>query len=315
MTAVGDDTITNNMFIFWKRILKSSLAGFKRNGWLSLVAVFIMTQALLLISIFASLNLVIGASIQSINERIDVAVFFKETVTEADALALKAQVEPWEGVNQVIYVSSGEALDKFLVDHRNRGAIRDVVSKDENFLPASLEIKVTDPYLIEGIVERVRQLDGGRLISETSLEDNQKLIEKLRNFGSFVQKSSLALALVLVIIALLIIFNTIRITIFTRREEIEIMKLVGATDWYIRWPFILEGMLYGVIATGLALLLLYLGYLALVKPMAESYLISTAGNPVFSLGFFVFLAVLQLLVALVVGGVSSYWATKKHLHV
>ncbi len=303
------------MLVFWKRIFRSAASGFRRNGWLSLVAVFIMTQALLIISIFASLNLVIGASIQAVNERIDVAVFFKETVTPAEARALKGQVEQWDGVREVIYVSSQEALDKFLADHRNRGAIREVIPKEENFLPASLEIKVTDPYLIEEVVERVRQGDGGRLISETSLEDNQKLIDQLRNFGGFVQRASLILALVLIIIALLIIFNTIRITIFTRREEIEIMKLVGATDWYIRWPFILEGILYGVIATILSLILLAVGYLALVRPMVDNYLISTSGNPVFTVGFFVFLAVLQLVIALVVGGVSSYLATKRHLHI
>lgn len=303
------------MLVFWRRIFRSAASGFRRNGWLSLVAVFIMTQALLIISIFASLNLVIGASIQAVNERIDVAVFFKETVTQAEAQTLKAQVEQWDGVREVIYVSSQEALDKFLADHRNRGAIREVIPKEENFLPASLEIKVTDPYLIEGVVDRIRQGEGGKLISETSLEDNQKLIDQLRNFGSFVQRASLILALILIVIALLIIFNTIRITIFTRREEIEIMKLVGATDWYIRWPFILEGMLYGVIAAVLALILLGVGYLALVKPMVDNYLISTAGNPVFTAGFFVFLAVLQLIIALVVGGVSSYLATKRHLHI
>jgi len=303
------------MLVFWKRIFRSAASGFRRNGWLSLVAVFIMTQALLLISIFASLNLVIGASITAINERIDVALFFKETVTQSEAMTLKTQAEQIEGVTQVTYVSSQDALDKFLADHRNRGAILDVVSRDENFLPASLEIKVTDPYLIEGIVGQIIRGDGGKLISQTSLEDNQKLIEKLRNFGGFVQRSSLILALVLIIIALLIIFNTIRITIFTRREEIEIMKLVGATDWYIRWPFIIEGMLYGVIATILSLVLLYVGYLALVKPMVDSYLISAASSPVFTLGFFIFLAALQLVVALVVGGVSSYWATREHLHV
>jgi len=304
-----------DMLIYLNRILRSAMSGFKRNGWLSLVAVFIMTQALLLISIFASLNLVIGASIQAVNERIDVAIFFKETVNQSEAITLKSQVEQIDGVKQVIYVSSQDALAKFLADHRNRDSILGVVSKDENFLPASLEVKVTDPYLIEGIVGQITKGEGGELISQTSLEDNQKLIEQLRNFGGFVQRSSLLLALALIIIALLIIFNTIRITIFTRREEIEIMKLVGATDWYIRWPFIIEGMLYGIIATALSLVLLYIGYLTLAKPMVANYLISTTDSPVFTVGFFAFLAILQLVVGLVVGGVSSYWATRKHLHV
>ncbi len=272
-----------------------------------------MAQALLIVSILASLNVVIGTTIRSINERIDVAVFFKETAPEADILALKADVENWQDVREVVYVSSKDALNKFLEENRNREIIRSVIPQEENFLPASLEIKVTDPYKIEGIVEQIRNSKYSDQVSETSLEDNQKIIEKLRNMSSFIQRSSLILAIVLLIIALMIIFNTIRITIFTRRQEIEIMKLVGATDWYIRWPFIIEGMMYGVIATVLTSVLLLLGYGLIIKPMMSNYLISTSGNPLFSASFVVFLVGLQLAVGLVVGGVSSYWATKKHL--
>jgi len=274
-----------------------------------------MAQALLIVSILASLNVVIGNTIRSINERIDVAVFFKETALEADILSLKGDVEQWQDVREVVYVSSKDALNKFLEENRNRKIIRSVIPEEENFLPASLEIKVTDPYKIEGIVEQVRGTEFAKQISETSLEDNQKIIEKLRNASSFIQRSSVMLAILLLAIALLIIFNTIRITIFTRRQEIEIMKLVGATDWYIRWPFIIEGMMYGVIATVLTTLLLALAYWAILLPMMSSYLISTSGNPVFSAGFVVFLVGLQLLVGLVVGGMSSYLATKKHLSI
>lgn len=303
------------MIIFWKRILKSAINGFKRNGWLSLVAVFIMTQALLIISIFVSINLVIGTSIQTINDRIDVAVFFVETVNESQALALRDKVTTWDGVKDVIYVSPQEALDKFLDDNRNRSAIRDVISAEENFLPASLEVKVDDPYIIEQVIERILNSEDANLISETSLRDNQQLIERLRDVGSFIQRTSLLLAGVFVAIALLIIFNTIRITIFTRRDEIEVMKLVGATDWYIRWPFIIEGMFYGVLATALTIIILLIGYFALIRPMVESYVVSASGNPVFTVGFLVFLGVMQLVVALGVGGFSSYLATKKHLNV
>ncbi|MFA5009899.1 MAG: permease-like cell division protein FtsX [Patescibacteria group bacterium] len=301
------------MYIFWHRIFKSAWQSFRRNGWLSLVAVFIMAQALLIISILASLNVVIGTTITSINERIDVAVFFKETALEKDILELKSQVESWEDVRGVTYVSSQEAMDKFLTENRNRTIIRSIIPEEENFLPASLEIKASDPYKIEGIVEQIRNGQYAKVISETSLEDNQKIIEKLRNVSSFIQRSSLILAIVLVGVSLMIIFNTIRITIFTRRQEIEIMKLVGATDWYIRWPFIIEGMMYGVIASVLTSSLLALGYGAIIRPLMTNYLISTAGNPLFSGGFIAFLVGLQLGVGLVVGGLSSYWATRKHL--
>jgi len=303
------------MLVSFNRILKSAFSNFLRNGWLSFVTIFIMTQALLIISIFASLNVVISASIETVNKRIDVAVFFKETAQEADILSLRSQAEGLEGVREIVYTSSQEALELFLEDNRHRDMIRDIISPEENFLPASLEIKVTDPYLIEGIVGQVQKMDSHRLISETSLEDNQKIIERLRDLGGFIQNASFLLAVVFLIIAVLIIFNTIRMTIFTRREEIEIMKLVGATDWYIRWPFVFEGIFYGLTATILSSSLLVIGYLTLIKPMVDSYVISTSGNPVFSVGFWVFVLLLQLVIALSVGTVSSYLATRRHLSV
>src|SRR5687767_14181910 len=102
------------MYIFWRRIFRSAISGFRRNGWLSLVAVIIMAQALLIVSILASLNMVIGASIDAINERIDVAIFFKDTVQAADIQSLKSVVERFDGVREVVYVSSQDAYTKFL---------------------------------------------------------------------------------------------------------------------------------------------------------------------------------------------------------
>lgn len=274
-----------------------------------------MSQALLIVSILVSLNMVISASIQAINERLDVAVFLRETVNEEQALRLKTEIETYSGVKQVIYISPQQALDKFLEANRNRAIIREVVPADDNFLPASLEIKVEDPFLIDGIVDRVMQGEYGNMVSETSLEDNQKLIERLRGLGSFIQKSSLVLAGILVLLALLIIFNTIRITIFTRRREIEIMKLVGATDWYIRWPFIVEGGIYAVVATVLTMTVVGVLFYSFVSPMINAQLVTTNANQLFTPQFFLMLGIIQLGLSLVVGVSSSYWATKKHLNV
>lgn len=301
------------MLIYWQRIMRTAWNGFRRNGWLSLAAVFIMAQALLIVSILVSLNMVIGASISAINERIDVAVFLKDTATQDQAMALKTEIEAYPGVRQVVYVSPQEALDKFLEENRNRSIIREVVPADDNFLPASLEIKAASPSVIAGVVEQARSSTYAGLISDTSLEDNQKLIERLRSLGAFVQNTSLVLAGVLVVLALLIIFNTIRITIFTRRREIEIMKLVGATDWYIRWPFIMEGAIYAIVATILTMMVVGLLYWIFVSPMVQSQVSSVNAGGLFTPQFFLMLAGLQLVLSLVVGMTSSYWATKKHL--
>src|SRR3989344_1370470 len=223
------------------RITKTAWQGFKRNGWLSLVATFMMMQALLLISLFVSINVGVNHTIQAINSRIDVAVFFKEYVPEADIMVFKDKIKDIEGLKDVTYVSQAEALKNYTAYNRDSQELLDVIGDDASFLPASLEIKVDNPYMLEGVVTEIEARDETKMVLETGLKKNQEIVNKLRQVNRMVGIADVALSLLFIIIALLIIFNTIRMTIFTRKEEIEIMKLVGATDWYIRWPFIIEG--------------------------------------------------------------------------
>ncbi|OGB85148.1 hypothetical protein A2994_03920 [candidate division Kazan bacterium RIFCSPLOWO2_01_FULL_48_13] len=298
------------------RITKTAWQGFKRNGWLSLVATFMMMQALLLISLFVSINVGVNHTIQAINSRIDVAVFFKEYVPEADIMVFKDKIKDIEGLKDVTYVSQAEALKNYTAYNRDSQELLDVIGDDASFLPASLEIKVDNPYMLEGVVTEIEARDETKMVLETGLKKNQEIVNKLRQVNRMVGIADVALSLIFIIIALLIIFNTIRMTIFTRKEEIEIMKLVGATDWYIRWPFIIEGMLYGVIGAVAAFILLLAGLLFINSGVGSQYLAldalggSTVIGPLLILQIFL----LQLLFGIVVGAISSYLSTKKHLH-
>jgi len=298
------------------RITKTAWQGFKRNGWLSLVATFMMMQALLLISLFVSINVGVNKTIQAINSRIDVAVFFKEYVPEPDIMVFKDKIKDVEGLKDITYVSQAEALKNYTAYNSDSKELLDVIGEDASFLPASLEIKVDNPYMLEGVVKEIEVRDDTKMILETGLKKNQEIVDKLRKVNRLVGIADVSLSLIFIIIALLIIFNTIRMTIFTRKEEIEIMKLVGATDWYIRWPFIIEGMLYGVIGAVSAFILMLAGWLLLNSSFGSKYLAldtfgsPTAIGPLFALQIFL----LQLLFGIVVGAISSYLSTKKHLH-
>lgn len=298
------------------RITKTAWQGFKRNGWLSLVATFMMMQALLLISLFVSINIGVNRTIQAINSRIDVAVFFKEYVPESDIMVFKDRIKDIEGLKDITYVSQAEALKNYTAYNSDSQELLDVIGEDASFLPASLEIKVDNPYMLEGVVSQIEARDETKMILETGLKKNQEIINKLRQVNRMVGVADVSLSLIFIIIALLIIFNTIRMTIFTRKEEIEIMKLVGATDWYIRWPFIIEGMLYGVIGAIAAFILLMSGLLLLNSNFGSQYFsLDTLGGqtmvtPLFALQ----ILLLQLLFGIVVGAISSYLSTKKHLH-
>lgn len=298
------------------RIIGTAWQGFKRNGWLSLVATFMMMQALLLLGIFISLNISVSRTIQAINERIDVAVFFQEYVPEADIMVFKDKIKDIEGLKQITYVSQAEALKNYTAYNRDSQELLDVIGEDASFLPASLEIKVDNPYLLEGVVTQIEARDESKMILETGLKKNQEIIDKLRKLNRMVGLANIILSCIFIIIALLIIFNTIRMTIFTRKEEIEIMKLVGATDWYIRWPFILEGVLYGAMGAAAAFVLMMGGVWLINSSFGSKYfaLDSLGANGLMGPWFALQLLILQLVFGVVVGAVSSYLSTKKHLH-
>ena len=298
------------------RIIKTSWQGFRRNGWLSFVAIFMMMQALLLITLFVSLNLAVDRTIQAVNERIDVSIFFNEYVPEGDILIFKDKISSIDGIKAIKYISQDEALASYIDYNRDSQVLLDLIGGDSSFLPASLEVKVNDPNSIELIVEQIIAHDDNNLVSETTLKKNQEVINRLRKINKFVGVANVVLSLIFIIIALLIIFNTIRITIFTRREEIEIMKLVGATDWYIRWPFIIEGVFYGIAGALLAFVVSIMGYWILISSVDGEFFSIGATElsaNVFNPWMFMELLIIQLVVGIVVGSISSYLSTKRYL--
>ncbi len=300
------------------RIIRTAWHGFWRNGWLSLVAIFIMMQVLLLVGIFVSINLGVNRTIQAINERIDVAIFFKDYVPDTDMLAFQEKIKNLPGIKEIKFISRQQALESYVTSNQSSKELLEAINNDPNFFPASLEIKITDQSLLEAVVKKVKEQDLNGIIAKTSLEKNQAIVDKLRKINRLLAWGDLGVSLILMIIALLIIFNTIRITIFTRREEIEIMKLVGATDWYIRWPLILEGVLYGIIGAILAFLLTLGVYQAASLALGSRYwsLESFTGAVnLFSYMFAVKLFVFQLFFGVLVGSISSYLSTKRYLRI
>lgn len=300
------------------RTIKIGWQGFKRNGWLSFISSFMMMQALLLMTLFIGLNVAVSNTIQAINERIDVAVFFKEYIPQSEILAFKEQIYSIDGIKDIIFISQEQALESYIAHNQDNQELLDIIGDDSSFLPASLEVKIINPYLLESVVEKIMAADESGLISDTSLKKNQEVINQLRKINRFVSTINFMLGFIFIIIALLIIFNTIRIAIFTRREEIEIMKLVGATDWYIRWPFIIEGMIYGIAGALMAFTLTLFAYWSVISSIGSRYFaidVTGAGSGLFNFWFAVELFMIQLLLGIVVGAVSSYLSTKRHLRI
>lgn len=295
-----------------ERITKLGLVNFWRNRWLSLVATFVMTITLLTISIFVILSLVIHTTTEAIKNKIDMTVSFYDTVSEEKIQSLQNALSYLSEVKSAHYISKEEALEiwkKLPIKEKTK----QLVTPEGNPLPRSLQIKAQKPEDLSKIASFLEPYKS--LISRLSYEENKQIIQRLLNITSFVKKIGWILSCIFVFISIMVIFNTIRLTIFTRKDEIEIMRLVGASDIFIRVPFIIEAALYGVMAALLSLGLLFLA-VYFVSPLVANYLGEVPLNLkqflVLNLGL-IFLY--QLLIGVFLGSICSLFAVHRHIKV
>lgn len=297
------------------RIIKSGFISFYRNGWLSVAATGIVTFALVLVSTFVLLLLLGSSVIKNIQQKIDVEVFFKDDAKVADIITIQDQLKQNPNAQSVRYISKKEALEIYKGQNDRNQKLLDQISEEENPLPASIQVKAKNPDDLDAFNQTLESDFAAPLIESRSDKENRDIIQRLQRIVSFIRSLGLFISLVVLTFAVLVVFNTIRITIFSRREEIEIMRLVGASNWYIRGPFIIEGIFYGVIATAIAMLIVYLVVLAF-GPALSSYLrdINEDVPAYFRANFAIILGV-QLLTGIGVGVISSLIAIRRHLKV
>lgn len=238
------------------RILRYGFQNFWRNGLLSIATTLVLTLTLFTISIFVAISILASAAVQSINSRIDVVVYFNDSVSEQNILNIKENVKSLASVRDVTYISKEEALSKWISSTDDQ-SLKNAITTDNNPLPRSLEIKIADPTKTQEVADYFNQESMKPLVHR--IRYNKEVIDKLVRYTSAFKKIGLALVVIFVIISIFVLFNTIRLAIYSRRDEIEIMQLVGATSSFIRWPFVVEGTLFGIFAALIASLLIIFG--------------------------------------------------------
>ena len=296
------------------RIVKLGFVNFWRNGWLSFAATFIVMLTLLIVSVFLIFNLVIGATTDTIKAKIDLSVSFKESATDAEIQDLKLALKQRNDVVDVTYVSKQEALLRWQDMQEYDQKIREQVTSQDNPLPRSLEVKPISPESLTEINNFVSQDKYKPIVDEISYQKNKQLIEKLINITRFSKEIGIILSTIFIIISILVILNTIKLTIFTRDTEMEIMRLVGASDSFIRTPFLIEGALYGIFGTILSLFLVWLG-LHLITPMVNNYLGQVLNLEQFFLKNFVWIAASEFFVAILISLTCSWISIRNNLKI
>ena len=217
---------------------------------MSIVTIIVLVLTLFMISIIMTLNLVADNAIASVQERVDIDVFFKPDVSEVSVLEARQFLDNMSEVRSVEYVSKDRALADFRLAHADDENIQASLDElDENPLPASLVVRANELEQYSDILVKLDNSEFNELIETRNFESNQSVINQLNSITGRISNVGFVVSAVLVLLAILVVFNTIRITIYTYRTELGIMKLVGATNTFIRLPFIAESVLYAVIAT------------------------------------------------------------------
>ena len=218
--------------------------GFWRNPVMSLASTFTIGLMLLLFAFFLATDRGLQAAVNVLESKVELALFLEDDARVSDVLDLRARIEADPAVSRVDYITKEQAMAR-LVDIAAKRPDIQIVDTSENPLQASLEVKLARAQDAPRVTAALREEIGKGVVSD--VVDNPQVVDKLLTITRVLSFGGLAVLAMMLIVALFVIVNTIRIAVHARRDEIEIMKLVGATDWFVRWPFILEGMLVGAL--------------------------------------------------------------------
>ena len=231
-------------------IVGAAWQGFWRNPAMSVASTFTVSLMLLLFAFFVVSDRGLQAAVSILESKVELAIYLDDGAKPSDVLALKARIENDPAVSAVTFVSKDEALRR-LNEIAARGKDISVVDVSGNPLQNELEIKLASAQESRRIGASLRDEIGKGVVGD--VVDNPSVVDKLLTITRVLSVGGLAILAMMLFVALFVIVNTIRIAVHARRDEIEIMKLVGATDWFVRWPFILEGMLVGTLGAVFAL--------------------------------------------------------------
>lgn len=304
-------------FITIERIFKNGVVSFGRNIWLAIAAIAMMaiTLTILLFAIVA--NVTFNHTIEEITDHIDVSVYLKDSVTDPQREQLIGQLKKIENVESVTYISKAQALKNYQEQNADNTELLAAISQTDNPLPSSLSIKPEDPNKLDSIREFLDKPEVKALQSDpTSYSGDRKAaIDNITRATHFFQQAGIAGIIVFIIISMLIIFNTIRMAIFNRRDELVIMRLLGASTAFIRGPFVVETMLYGAVAALFSLIVCA----ALFKVASSTLQASSLGlldigyaDKFFTQNLWKILT-LQIITGILIGAASSTVATRRYL--
>jgi cell division transport system permease protein len=304
-------------FLTFVRMCRYGVNNFSRNAWLTIAATAVMTITLLIIFVAVSTRTVLSDTISALRDKVDMSIYLTTGTTNDQANSIISDLTKLSSVRSVTFESSNAAKENFLQQNKTDASVVSTVNEATNKFPATLKVivqNIDDTSQLSNFVNTNENLkkyiDTARPPSFAG--DRRTSIQTIGRAVAFAQQVGVVASVIFMAISILIIFNTIRMAIFNRKEEIQMMKLIGAEKSFIRGPFLVEAIVYGfiaaIIATGLGYALLYSSKNTLV-----SYSINIQPTIDFATLYIGFVLLAMIIIGAIIGIISSLLATQRYL--
>ncbi len=297
------------------RIIKFSLQDIVRNIWLSIVTITILLLALLSINTLLTVRVVSDNAVNAVKEKIDISLYLKPEASENDIAALRSRLAGMPEIKSVSYTSKQDALDSFRGKYRDNPEILQALRElGSNPLSPSLAITPADFDNTGNLVNSLRQLDSD-IIESRDFSDNTAVVTKIQSVTDRVNEVGAIIIVIFVLTSLLVVYNSIRVAVYTHKKEIEIMRLVGASNFFVYMPFLFSAFIYALISI-LVMIAIFYPFLTLFQPYLEVFL---AGYNVNLLSYFVYNFIpvfgMQFGIIFLITLLASFFAVRKYARV
>jgi len=301
------------MFILsFFRVIKFSLQDMFRNIWLTVVTITILVLALFSVNMLLTLNIITRTAINSIKDKIDINLYLKPTASEDKILSLKAEISGYSQVKKIDYISKAEALESFKSKHQNDPEVLEALRQlGENPLTPTLVIKANNLEQYNELAAKLNKIKSD-IIESRNFDNHKLIISKIENISRKINEVGIFVSLVFIAVSILVVYNAIKVAIYTHRREIGIMKLVGASNWFVKSPFLISGIIYALIGVVLIVVIFY-AFLMLLQPYLEVFFSGYSINIVsyFSKNF-IYIFGIEFIVAAIINILASFTALGRY---
>ena len=307
----------NRKMITLTRIVKTGLVNFVRNAWLAIAAMAVMTVTLTIVLFSLITNATFANTIAQITNKIDISVYLKDEISTSDRDKLLKGLKGLPNVKAVKYLSKEQALENYRKQNAGNEQLLSAISSTDNPLPATIQVKPRDLNKIQDIKDYLSKPNNEKLQSDSPSYsgDRKAAIDKITHATNIIRQVGIFSVVIFAVISVLIIFNTIQMAIFNRRDDLTIMRLLGASTWFIRWPFVVENIVYGIFSAIVSVIIIKVLFMLAASALQASSLglldINYAST-YFNAHLFQLLTI-QLTVGILIGAASSVIATKRYL--